>query len=263
LQKASEIKDHLRCALCREVCLNTDSYLVSARARNKPAPGASILSVKPPKKMTNTKRESSLMEKEEEFSDIKIVGSYNSAKVEGVVKCLVKILSLGGNAKCIVFSEHFVILDLIISLLYENSISYRSIRGPSGTSTQRSIDSFKSDPSVNVLLMLYSHGALGLNLTEATHVLLVEPTLDKSQEIQAIGRVHRIGQTKPTFVHRFIIRDTIEEQVYKMFNSSKTQVNSTKATTSKSAANNAYFSDNDNENVFLTVGDIHSLYRNL
>ena len=87
------------------------------------------------------------------------------------------------------FSEHFVILDLIISLLNTNSISYRCVRG---VKSQKPIDAFKLDDSVNVLLMLYNHGANGLNLTEATHVLLVEPTLDKSQEIQAIGILFKI-----------------------------------------------------------------------
>lgn len=61
-----------------------------------------------------------------------------------------------------------------------------------------------------------SSGANGLNIVEATHVLLVEPSVSKAMELQAVGRVHRIGQTKPTFVHRFIIEDTIEEKVRAM-----------------------------------------------
>jgi SNF2 family DNA or RNA helicase len=85
---------------------------------------------------------------------------------------------------------------------------------------QTNVEAFKKEPQVNVLLMPYAYGANGLNLIEATHVLLVEPTLKKSQEVQAIGRVHRIGQTKPTYVYRFLIRNTIEELVYSLFKSS-------------------------------------------
>ena len=52
--------------------------------------------------------------------------------------------------------------------------------------------------------MPISQGANGLNLIEASHVILVEPLLNPAQELQAIGRVHRIGQKKQTFVHRLV-----------------------------------------------------------
>lgn len=54
-----------------------------------------------------------------------------------------------------------------------------------------------------VLLMLVAHGAAGLNLTEAQHVVLVEPLLDPAQELQATGRISRFGQTATTHVHRY------------------------------------------------------------
>jgi len=59
--------------------------------------------------------------------------------------------------------------------------------------------------SVQVLLLLIQHGANGLNLLEAQHVVLVEPLLNPAAEAQAVSRVHRIGQEKRTLVHRFIV----------------------------------------------------------
>lgn len=59
--------------------------------------------------------------------------------------------------------------------------------------------------SVQVLLLLIQHGANGLNLLEAQHVILVEPLLNPAAEAQAVGRVHRIGQKHKTLVHRFIV----------------------------------------------------------
>lgn len=53
-----------------------------------------------------------------------------------------------------------------------------------------------------VLLLLMQQGSNGLNLTEAQHVVLVEPSLNPAVEAQAVGRVDRIGQTRATHVHR-------------------------------------------------------------
>lgn len=61
------------------------------------------------------------------------------------------------------------------------------------------------EESVQVLLLLIQHGANGLNLLEAQHVVLVEPLLNPAAEAQAISRVHRIGQQNRTLVHRFIV----------------------------------------------------------
>jgi uncharacterized membrane protein len=58
---------------------------------------------------------------------------------------------------------------------------------------------------VQVLLMLIQHGANGLNLLEAQHVILLEPLLNPSAEAQAISRIHRVGQDKSTFIHRFVV----------------------------------------------------------
>lgn len=78
------------------------------------------------------------------------------------------------------------------------------------------------DLGITCLLLPLKYGSKGLNLIEATHVFLVEPILNPGEELQAVGRVHRIGQTKPTFVHRYIVRNTIEETIHKTVASDET-----------------------------------------
>lgn len=81
---------------------------------------------------------------------------------------------------------------------------------------QKNLASFKTNSQVTALLLPISSGANGLNIVEARHVILVEPILNPAAELQAIGRVHRIGQTRETTVHRFIVQETIEERMHQI-----------------------------------------------
>uniref|UniRef100_UPI00358FB451 E3 ubiquitin-protein ligase SHPRH isoform X2 n=1 Tax=Myxine glutinosa TaxID=7769 RepID=UPI00358FB451 len=144
-------------------------------------------------------------------NDISVKGSH-STKVEAVVRVLLKIRDKNPDAKALIFSKWQGVLDIIAKALQDNAIQFSQI-----TSIRRFQDSlreFRISPTINVLLLPLHTGANGLNLIEATHVLLVEPTPRPAQEWQAIGRVHRIGQTRPTFVHRFLVRGTIEEKMF-------------------------------------------------
>jgi hypothetical protein len=93
----------------------------------------------------------------------------------------------------------------------ENGIPALRLKGSSKDS--RMLKEFKTDQSVAALLLPMKMGSGGLNLTEATHVLLIEPSLNPGMERQAVGRVHRIGQTRETCVHRFVITESVEETI--------------------------------------------------
>ncbi|ELW72893.1 E3 ubiquitin-protein ligase SHPRH [Tupaia chinensis] len=106
------------------------------------------------------------------------------------------------------------VLDIISKALTDNNMEFAQI---SRVKTfQENLSAFKRDPQINILLLPLHTGSNGLTIIEATHVLLVEPILNPAHELQAIGRVHRIGQTKPTIVHRFLIKATIEERMQAM-----------------------------------------------
>jgi len=111
--------------------------------------------------------------------------------------------------------------------------------------SQNGVVEFRKDPQVQVLLLPIHSGANGLNLIEAKHVLLVEPILNKAQELQAIGRIHRIGQTRPTVVHRFLVRGTIEEYIHSLLQ----------------AADHVPLETRNPNETTLTIGDLHDLFQ--
>jgi SNF2 family DNA or RNA helicase len=97
---------------------------------------------------------------------------------------------------------------------HKNGIKFVICRSKADFSMFGSLGSFKSDSTVRVLIMLLSHGCHGVTITEASHVFLFEPILNSQQEAQAINRVYRIGQTRPTFIHKYIIKGTIEKRIH-------------------------------------------------
>jgi SNF2 family DNA or RNA helicase len=78
-----------------------------------------------------------------------------------------------------------------------------------------SIEKFKNDPSVTIFLISIKAGGVGLNLTTASRVYIVEPYWNPAVEQQAIDRVHRLGQRKPVEVVRLIVEDSIENKYMK------------------------------------------------
>ncbi|XP_076304854.1 E3 ubiquitin-protein ligase SHPRH [Tachypleus tridentatus] len=146
-----------------------------------------------------------------EEEKISVKGSH-STKVEGVVRCLLQIKMEDPDAKSLVFSTWVDVLDLIGRALEENDVSFVTLHAHN--QFQNNLVRFKYDSEVRALLLPVHSGANGLNLIEAMHVFLVEPILNPASEFQAIGRIHRIGQTKSTKVHRFIVQGTIEEKIH-------------------------------------------------
>ncbi|KAH8370863.1 hypothetical protein KR093_005242 [Drosophila rubida] len=143
----------------------------------------------------------------------KIIGDF-STKIAYIVEQVQKIQAQDAEQKILIFSQWATILNHIANALQTNGIKYRN------KFTNRDIDEFKQpELKISCMLMPLSRGAKGLNLIEATHVFLVEPILTPGEELQAIGRVHRFGQTKPTTVHRFIVNGTIEENIMTLIKS--------------------------------------------
>jgi SNF2 family DNA or RNA helicase len=77
----------------------------------------------------------------------------------------------------------------------------------------RSMSTFKLDPSITVMLVSIGAGGLGLNLTTANKVFMMEPQFNPAAEAQAVDRVHRLGQDREVVIKRFIMQDSFEEKM--------------------------------------------------
>jgi len=77
----------------------------------------------------------------------------------------------------------------------------------------REVARFQDDPTVQAFFITLTAGGVGLNLTAADYVFLLDPWWNPAKEDQAIARAHRIGQQRPVTALRFIARDTIEEKI--------------------------------------------------
>ena len=140
-----------------------------------------------------------------------IKGSYSS-KIDEIIRTVIRLKQKEEDVKILLFSHWDNILKVISNALATNDISYCSNKHNQFSNT---IKQFKDpDQKISCLLLNLRFGSKGLNLTEATHIFLVEPILNPGEESQAVGRIHRIGQTKKTFVHRFIVTGTIEESIH-------------------------------------------------
>ncbi|KAJ6150203.1 helicase [Penicillium samsonianum] len=129
-----------------------------------------------------------------------------------------RIMAQPSQEKCIVFSAWKKSLDLAAAMLRDNQIGYTRVDGSISSADRRSaLTIFNDDTQVNVLLITVGTGAVGLNLTSATRVHIMEPQWNPMVERQAIGRVVRLGQTKDVTITRYIMRGTVEEVAIKGF----------------------------------------------
>jgi SNF2 family DNA or RNA helicase len=76
-----------------------------------------------------------------------------------------------------------------------------------------SLEAFREDPSICIILVSIGAGGLGLNLTTASKVFMMEPQFNPQAEAQAVDRVHRLGQKREVTIHRYIMRGSFEEGV--------------------------------------------------
>lgn len=145
-----------------------------------------------------------------QIKDIEIGGSYFGTKVSMICRHIIWLRQNDPGTKSVLFSQYRDFLDVLGNAFYEQRIGYTTI------DTTRGIESFKNDPAMECFLLHAKSNSSGLNLTNASHVFLCEPLINTAIELQAIARVHRIGQHRPTTVWMYIVSDTVEESIYEI-----------------------------------------------
>jgi len=122
-----------------------------------------------------------------------------------------------GDHKALVFSQFLGMLALIRAKLEELGVKYEYFDGStSAPDREKAIQSFQNNDEVRVFLISLKAGGVGLNLTAADYVYIVDPWWNPAVEQQAIDRTHRIGQTKNIFAYRMICKDTIEDKILQL-----------------------------------------------
>jgi SNF2 family DNA or RNA helicase len=134
----------------------------------------------------------------------------SSGKMEDIIYKLESIVR--EKHKVLVFSQFVKHLHIICDYLNEQKINYAYLDG-STRDRQEQVNKFQQDEDCQVFMISLKAGGVGLNLTAADYVFILDPWWNPAVEAQAIDRAHRIGQDKTVFVYKFISKDSIEEKI--------------------------------------------------
>lgn len=116
--------------------------------------------------------------------------------------------------KVLVFSQFTEMLDIIEKELLTRKKKFVRLDGSTPTKKRQLIvGEFQDDQSIEIFLISLKAGGVGLNLTAAEYVFLVDPWWNPAAEQQAIDRTHRIGQTKKVFAYKMLCRNSVEERI--------------------------------------------------
>ena len=140
-------------------------------------------------------------------------GEYKSGKFQEVLLRLETLINK--KHKVLIFSSYVKILKILKDEFDKKGWKYLILTGETQNRKQI-IDKFQNDEEIKLFLISLKVGGIGLNLTAADYVFLIDPWWNPQAEIQAISRAHRMGQTKKVFVQRFISYNTIEEKIQQL-----------------------------------------------
>uniref|UniRef100_A0A8B9RAF5 Helicase-like transcription factor n=1 Tax=Astyanax mexicanus TaxID=7994 RepID=A0A8B9RAF5_ASTMX len=143
----------------------------------------------------------------------------SSSKVEALMTVLLKLRSEDPTIKSLVVSQFTKFLNILEVPLRESKFSFTRLDGTMNQKARARAVSELQDPSPGsptVMLLSLKAGGVGLNLTGASRVFLMEPAWNPAVEEQCIDRCHRLGQTRDVVVTKFVVKDSVEESMLKI-----------------------------------------------
>lgn len=153
-----------------------------------------------------------------EVSKMKIKEHFG-AKIDFMIQLILylKLKAENENKRSIqilIYSQNFEFLKVISKVLKINHISHLTCLSNVKT-ISNTIDKFKKDYTITCLLLNVKSLGAGLNLLNVEHIFLLDPIISHNDELQAMSRNYRIGQTKETYVWNFMVRGTVEENIFR------------------------------------------------
>ncbi|MCZ6520091.1 MAG: C-terminal helicase domain-containing protein, partial [Bacteroidetes bacterium] len=133
-----------------------------------------------------------------------------SGKLDDISRMLENAIEQGH--KMLIFSQFVKHLSIVKNLLDEKGINYAYLDG-SSTNRKQIVENFQNNPELKIFLISLKAGGLGLNLTTADYVFILDPWWNPAVEMQAVDRAHRIGQKNTVLTYKFITKNTVEEKI--------------------------------------------------
>lgn len=212
------LKEHRTCPVCKRQLHRVDYHDITYKPQELRAQEEQANNVASPSKADSERSSPSSASVASIYSNISIdtmnqikaidlPGSYGT-KIDTLARHILWIRENDPGAKSIIFSQYSEFLNVLSEALTEFKIGNTSIHAKNG------VEHFCRNPGIECFLLDAKSDSSGLNLVNATHVFLCEPLINTALELQAIARVHRIGQLRPTTVYMYLISDTVEEAIY-------------------------------------------------
>ncbi len=139
---------------------------------------------------------------------------YSSVKINELIR---EVTENAGHHKVLVFSQFTQMLQLIREEFDKSGITYAYLDGKTSLGRRKEeVSRFQEDETIKAFLISLKAGGVGLNLTVADYVYIVDPWWNPAAEQQAIDRAHRIGQTRKVFAYKMICKDSVEEKILRL-----------------------------------------------